>query len=112
MIKHVTDDPSVWIWSPKTCNAFIASAVYNCINSSTPNTEIWKDWQDIWRLPVLSRVKLFLWKLAHGRLSTSDYFYQLNIGPPVPYVDCLKKLLCVSFGIVTNYFVLGRLFFQ
>lgn len=30
---------------------------------------------------MLPSIKIFLWKLAHGGLSTGDNLYQLNIGP-------------------------------
>lgn len=33
----------------------------------------------------------FLWLLLHGRLSTSDFLYKLNLGPDNPCVIC--KLL-------------------
>lgn len=69
-----------WIQSPPSCNASIAPAVYNHINKLTSTTDVQKGWQDIWRLPVLPRVKIFIQKLAHGQLPTGDYLYQLNIG--------------------------------
>lgn len=41
---------------------------------SSDNTQ-WRGWwYDIWKLNVLSKVKVFLWRLSYNRLPTKDNF--------------------------------------
>lgn len=70
-----------WIWNHISCQASVASTVYDSAVSLIPHQNIWKGWSIIWKLPVLPRIKVFIWKLALGRLPTSAYMYHLNIGP-------------------------------
>lgn len=42
----------------------------------------------MWRLRVIPRIKVFIWKLAHGKPPTGAYLYDLNIGPYSPCYFC------------------------
>ncbi|XP_039141285.1 uncharacterized protein LOC120278609 [Dioscorea cayenensis subsp. rotundata] len=97
--------------STYSCNASVASTVYNHLSRnlcSTYSSNSWIGWHEIWRLPVIPRIKVHIWKLAHGKLSTYSYLYNLNIGRnnPCPlcglepetavhlFWSCPKILLC------------------
>lgn len=82
---------NLWVWRLHSSKASIASTVYEHANSSNANEAPWLGWLVIWKLPSLPRVKVFLWKLAHGRIPTGDYLYQLNIG---------HKMSCPLCGLV------------
>ncbi|XP_039120499.1 uncharacterized protein LOC120256866 [Dioscorea cayenensis subsp. rotundata] len=77
-----------WVWAYHSHNATISSTVYNHINSSCADTDNWKGWDLIWKLSVVPRIKTFIWKLAHDKLTTGVYLYNLNIGPYVSYPFC------------------------
>ncbi|XP_039127408.1 uncharacterized protein LOC120263528 [Dioscorea cayenensis subsp. rotundata] len=77
--------PSRWAWSSPNHMASISSTVYEHISNSVDSGAQWSGWNQIWKLSVIPRVKTFIWKLAHGKLSTGAYLYSLNIGP---YVNC------------------------
>lgn len=68
-----------WVWRPHSLKTSIASMVYDHLVSCNPNP--WLGWDHIWKLCVLLRTKIFIWKLAHGKLPTSAYLYNLNVGP-------------------------------
>ncbi|XP_039123366.1 uncharacterized protein LOC120259982 [Dioscorea cayenensis subsp. rotundata] len=75
-----------WVWGPISLRTSVAATVYDCLVSSDPSP--WPGWNYIWKLCVLPRIKTFIWKLAHGKLPTSDYLYSLNIGPPTQCHFC------------------------
>ncbi|XP_039135378.1 uncharacterized protein LOC120272581 [Dioscorea cayenensis subsp. rotundata] len=80
-LNIIEEGPNLWVWRYHSCKASIASSVYDHVSNSNTTEASWLGWSIIWKLPTLSRVKVFLWKLAHGRLSTGGYLFQLNIGP-------------------------------
>ncbi|XP_039123400.1 uncharacterized protein LOC120260021 [Dioscorea cayenensis subsp. rotundata] len=41
----------------------------------------WAGWNHIWKFMVIPRVKVFLWKVAHGKLPNGAYLYNLNLRP-------------------------------
>lgn len=45
------------------------------------NHGVWKGWHSIWKLGVMPRIKIFVWKLSHGKLITGVYLYHLNLDP-------------------------------
>ncbi|XP_039128406.1 uncharacterized protein LOC120264644 [Dioscorea cayenensis subsp. rotundata] len=47
-----------------------------------------RGWNLIWKLLVPPRVKIFVWKLAHGKLPTGNYLYNINIGPDTSCTLC------------------------
>lgn len=49
---------------------------------------IWTEWDCIWKLPIIPRIKTFVWKLSHGKLVKGAYLYHLNIGPQVMCPFC------------------------
>lgn len=77
-----------WIWRHHSCQGSITSTVYDYASSTIPHQAVWKGWSIIWKLPVLPRIKVFLQKLALGRLPTSAYLYHLKIGPNNYYPFC------------------------
>lgn len=38
-------------------------------------------WADLWKLNIITRVKVFTWRMVHGWTPTFSYLYMLNIGP-------------------------------
>lgn len=71
---------------PHSLNNSTASVVYDHLVSC--DLHPWSSWGHIWKLCVFPRTKIFVWKLAHGRLPTSAYLYDLNIGPRTPSYFC------------------------
>lgn len=69
-----------WVWRPVSSKAMTVAAIYDFLNLEGLAHIPWHGWIFIWRLNVISRVKLFIWKVAHGKLSTVAYLYNLNIG--------------------------------
>lgn len=45
-------------------------------------------WSTIWKLRVMPKVKIFIWKLAQGKIPTSAFLYHVNIGPVNYYPLC------------------------
>lgn len=90
-----------WVWCPTSSNATTVAAVYNFLNSEGDVHNYWTGWNHIWKLKVSPRVKLFIWKVAHGKLPTGAYLYNLNIGPAslCHFCGLTLKLLSISFGI-------------
>ncbi|XP_039118053.1 uncharacterized protein LOC120253920 [Dioscorea cayenensis subsp. rotundata] len=82
------DGTLVWKWNQLSCNVSVASTVYNNLNRNPCSTDPWIGWCEIWRLPVIPRIKVHIWKLAHGKLPTYSYLYNLNIGPNNPCPLC------------------------
>ncbi|XP_039113810.1 uncharacterized protein LOC120249385 [Dioscorea cayenensis subsp. rotundata] len=70
-----------WVWRPISSKASTVAAIYEHLNSDGPSTDAWVGWRLIWKLRVTPRTKIFIWKLAHGKLPTGDYLYNINIGP-------------------------------
>ncbi|KAH7691569.1 Reverse transcriptase zinc-binding domain-containing protein [Dioscorea alata] len=77
-----------WIWNPVTKRISVSATVYNHLNHSTFHHEHWPRWHLLWKIHVVPRVKHFLWVLFHGRLSTSNYLYLINLGPNSPCAMC------------------------
>ena len=72
---------NLWVWTPHTHHATMASAVYNHINRDSNDYNIWEGWRNIWKICTLPKIKLFIWQTAHGKLTTNALLYHLNIGP-------------------------------
>lgn len=70
-----------WVWLPNSSNVKTVTAVYNFINSDGAALPPWAGWNQIWKLMVIPRIKLFVWKVAHGKLPISASLYNLNPGP-------------------------------
>lgn len=75
----VTTSHNQWVWGAKSTKTTLASVVYDYLNASTNDN--WICWQQIWRLRVIPYIKVFIWELAHSKLPTGAYLYDLNIGP-------------------------------
>ncbi|XP_039130370.1 uncharacterized protein LOC120266776 [Dioscorea cayenensis subsp. rotundata] len=84
-LKLEAHGPSRWVWASTNHMATISSSVYDHIISSEDSGALWSGWKQIWKLFVIPCVKTFIWKMAHGKLTTGAYLYTLNIGP---YVKC------------------------
>lgn len=68
-----------WIWGHETIKITLASTVYDHLNIC--DAKDWFGWHRIWRLRVIPLIKIFIWKMFHGKLPTGAYLYDLNIGP-------------------------------
>lgn len=87
-IKINNEEPLFWKWNQLSCIASIGSSVYNYLNGGIFLDESWIGWREIWNLPVIPRIKVHVWKMAHGKLLTNAYLYTLNIGPNTPCNLC------------------------
>ncbi|XP_039134269.1 uncharacterized protein LOC120271661 [Dioscorea cayenensis subsp. rotundata] len=70
-----------WIWNPHTRHHKISAFVYKHLNQNLTQSESWPGWQLLWKLNIAPRTKHFLWTVFHGRLSTSNFLFQLRLGP-------------------------------
>lgn len=83
-IKCIKLEPSFnchWVWASPEHKTTILAMVYDHFNMNRNIDEPWSSWTHIWKLALIPRVKTFIWKLAHGKLTTGALLYQLNIGP-------------------------------
>lgn len=48
----------------------------------------WNGWKRLWSLKMIPRVKHFLWLTFLGRLSTTDFFHSINLGPQSICIFC------------------------
>lgn len=87
-IKINEVERNLWVWRHHSHRASIASTVYDHDLDFKSFDEPWLGWPIIWKPPMMPRIKFFLWKLAHGRLSTGDCLYHINIGPKISYPLC------------------------
>ena len=55
--------------------------VYSHLNDNALASSNWIGWRNIWKLEAAPRVKVFFWKLAHGKLPAGAYLYNINVGP-------------------------------
>lgn len=78
-IMFELNSQNLWVWGPRSLRTSVASVVYDYLVSYDPQP--WSGWNYIWKLSVLPCIKTFIWKLAHDKLPTGDYLYDLNIGP-------------------------------
>lgn len=69
-----------WIWASPTHKTSIATSVYDSISSNNNCSGSWDGSNQIWKLCAISRVKFFIWKIIHGKLSTDALLYRLNFG--------------------------------
>lgn len=58
-----------WVWGSHSLKTSTAAVVYDHLISCDPNLCL--GWDHNWKLCVLPRTKIFIWKLAHGKLPTS-----------------------------------------
>lgn len=49
---------------------------------------LWAGWHKLWKLHVAPRVKHFIWLMLHGRISTTDYLSNINLGPRSLCIFC------------------------
>lgn len=68
------------ILGPRNNCTSIASIVYSVLNGDF-GMDSWMGWCHIWSLKVMPRIKIFMWKLAQGKLVIGSYLYHINIGP-------------------------------
>lgn len=62
--------------------------IYHYLNLNDPLSDNWLGWNTLWRIPVASHVKHFLWLLLYGRVSTTDYLNSINLAPTITYILC------------------------
>lgn len=79
-INKISIDPSSnneWIWWPCSLKATIAHAIYDHLNGNMIGQTSLKGWHYIWKLRSIPKVKLFIWKMGHGKLPTGSYLYNI-----------------------------------
>lgn len=114
-INITIEGNNFWIWNHSSYKTSIASSVYDFISRSSNSDVLLLGWSLIWKLRVMPRVKIFIWKLAHGRIPTGALLYQLNIGPISSFTLCglweknsdhsLCKCCKVKLGVGMSFFI-------
>ena len=87
-LKLVQNEPNFWVWHPLTSSSKIVKVVYSRLNKSMDLEDSWIGWKTLWRLKVAPTVKLFMWKMLHGKIPSFAFLYKLNIGPSLPCLLC------------------------
>lgn len=78
-----------WVWEPSASTYSIASAVYLWLNSDQQGeVDCWGGWHYLWKLRAIPKVKVFVWRMLHGRTPTFAFLHKLNIGPERECVFC------------------------
>ncbi|KAJ0986340.1 hypothetical protein J5N97_004696 [Dioscorea zingiberensis] len=79
--KQVDEDHNKvkWKWKNKTEGKSLTAAVYDEYRFKDLAIP-WNGWKKIWKLRVIPKIKLFLWKFFHGRLPTIHYLSSIGIG--------------------------------
>lgn len=72
-----------WDWSTNS------GKVYNMLNIG--DTMVGADFFQLWKLPIPSKVKGFIWRMAHDKLQTMDNLHKRNI---ITNVIDMKCVLC------------------
>ena len=80
--------PNHYVRMPVSANAKLVSVIYNHLNYGGVYDESWSGWLAMWRLQASLRVRLFVWKLLHGKVPTCSFSYRLNISQPSLCVFC------------------------
>lgn len=70
--------------------SYVVKEVYNVLQREG-SSEIGKIFSYIWRLPIPSKIKGFIWKIAHNRIQTMDNLKLRNI---IPSGTCTSCILC------------------
>lgn len=93
-IKVDSSTANIWAWALASHKSTIPVAVYDHLNSNGKDMATWKGWDKIWKLLVIPRIKTFIWKLAHGKLTIGALLYALNVGPFTlcPFCGLAKKI--------------------
>lgn len=77
------------MWTAGGAKSSLVGMIYDWLNR--PQFEQfgdWGGWKILWKLMTIPRVKVFLWRLLHGRTPTFAYLHKLNIGPDRECVFC------------------------
>lgn len=77
-----------WVWLPRSNCTNITSVIYHFLNQHKSYSESWTGWQLIWHIPVVPRLKYFIWLCLKGPLSTSAFLYSIHMGPDNPCIFC------------------------
>lgn len=80
-IKIDASNDCHWVWTSPKYKISISATVYEHINMNRNIDDSWLGWNLIWKLSIILRIKNFIWKMAHGKLTTGALLYSLNIGP-------------------------------
>ncbi|XP_073009192.1 uncharacterized protein [Typha latifolia] len=67
---------NTWIWWPHPLGAPKAAAIYCFLRPVEDDN--WRGWEELWKLNVAPRVRLFYWKLLRGRLPTKGMLHALR----------------------------------
>lgn len=95
------DDKLIWT---ADCNGeFSLKSVHTLINAHSFQSSLLtaEEWKSLWRIPMLDRLKLFLWKVAWNCLPSMDNVERLSHNS---VEDNLCSLL-PSFGFPQPYFL-------
>ncbi|KAJ0974964.1 hypothetical protein J5N97_016929 [Dioscorea zingiberensis] len=76
---HEDEDRVRWKLKKKTEGKSITAAIYEDCRYKDSNPQ-WIGWKKLWKLKIIPKIKIFLWKMLHGRLPTSQYLQSLGIG--------------------------------
>lgn len=63
----------------------IVPVIYDHLNLTRESSHSWTGLHNIWKLSVIPRVKVFIWKMAHGKFPSGAYLYNIRV---CPYMAC------------------------
>ena len=82
-----------WAWYPEKKGNFTVSSAYKFLQQTKMQREEWlegqggssssdrdeKSWSMLWKIKVPSKIRIFLWRLAHHSLPTTDILNERNM---------------------------------
>ena len=75
-LKKIVFDASClsqWSWSSNGCSSKIVNVINRHLKENVCfDFDSWDGWQYLWRLHVAPLVKVFMWRLIHGRTPTFE----------------------------------------
>ncbi|KAJ0975854.1 hypothetical protein J5N97_017819 [Dioscorea zingiberensis] len=94
LVDHITSLPinyeeeqTEWKWMHNTKGKSLTAAIYDEFRLKD-QSNLWPGWPKLWRLNVVPKIAIFLWKYLHGRLPTNSFLYHIGVGPDTPCPLC------------------------
>jgi hypothetical protein len=76
---HENQGEDTPLWTGSSLGHFTVSAAYNLLtNTDMRNME--QNWNQIWKIESMERIKVFIWQLTHDRLLTNSRLAKWQIG--------------------------------
>ncbi|MCH86180.1 RNA-directed DNA polymerase (Reverse transcriptase) [Trifolium medium] len=78
---NTRDGADKLIWPGENSGRFTVHAAYKLI-ANNQVAESSTVWNQIWRINVMERIRVFVWQLKHGRLLTRQWLARMKLGEP------------------------------